>query len=232
LSFNYLYLSVFLISLAAQLLHLLRAVGTNNPLIGQLIYSGVTVWIGITVFASYFNEYSYILKTLSSWFSLTLINIFFIKYLSNHINLSAIQRQFALFGNIALFITPLLPIDNDSKFRLVGLFGVIYTLVFFFYSERLYHVLKSENKGHGSLPFSLCGIALVHFMVFCDVVLTLSVGDYHTIWITATIILLFPSLSKGVNHLENLDVKLSISKPVACKATGLDIDNLTSKFSR
>jgi len=223
LSFNYLYLSVFLISLAAQLLHLLRAVGTNNPLIGQLIYSGVTVWIGITVFASYFNEYSYILKTLSSWFSLTLINIFFIKYLSNHINLSAIQRQFALFGNIALFITPLLPIDNDSKFRLVGLFGVIYTLVFFFYSERLYHVLKSENKGHGSLPFSLCGIALVHFMVFCDVVLTLSVGDYHTIWITATIILLFPSLSKGVNHLENLDVKLSISKPVALHATLLSI---------
>lgn len=226
MSLNYIYIFALILYATIQLLHLLRAVGTNTPIAGQIVYSSINIWLGINAFAYYFNFYNYELEVLSSWLSLFLINIFFTKYLSNHINLSNIQRAFSALGSASLIVLPFLPVEYELKLKLTGFFGVVYTLVLFFYSERLYHLLKAENKGHGSLPFSLCGYALVHFFVFCDIALTFSINNYHSTWILSSLIILTPLLKRGIDSLENLNVKLSISKPVAFHATLLSITGM------
>jgi putative PEP-CTERM system histidine kinase len=208
-------LSACTATLFIYILFAFRILKKERPFSGHRLLIALVIWSAgystIIFIAPKMLEYGIFVDAIKH-----ILILFFMLFLvdKENDNLKIIKPIiFIIFGVMMLsFLSPVIGLNSFTVFAFAGVFATLLQLLL---SERLYQISQINGNSYHILVAIIGILSLIDFSLYCEIIITSTLGVHQIQWKSLGILMCTPFLWKGLNSLQKFPVMLSISKPLA-----------------
>lgn len=217
---SYYHIGIFAVVGVMYSVFLLRRSSGGAPFVGHGLFQSLLLWTGATSILSWQGQLV-ANGDLADWYvianvmKLVALALFFYLHLRDHINTPLLIISTGIVGVVMSVVGVSHLVSPSVTLSLIGFGGVCLALTLLMFIERLYQVGQHQRKRNRHLIISFGAIALVDVIAYVSQmvggVTPGQMADYQA----AAVLAVSPFVYRGVNILQVIPVKVSLSRPIA-----------------